>query len=178
MAVRQEARGHCDLIVYTGTWGVLHLTDNNNESQPIYLAYDKENNGLLPVPKYFWKVVHNPVDNTAIALITINNPHMTLVKKEDIFCPDVCNQVLWIYWDVSNIRNGYTFCCAVRDFSRVVLYSPQLNVPLFGGVPFSLVMEPSFNYLADLLANLMASAVALFAILFPIYSCLAGFSLL
>lgn len=121
------------MIIYTGTYGILHLEDYIGYPRPIYLAFDNENNGLIPVPKYFWKVVHDPVNKKATAVIGINNPDILEVKKEDIFCPDVCGQVPWVNWNVSSVLYGYTFCCKVADFHKVVPYAPDLDLPLFVG---------------------------------------------
>lgn len=119
------------LIITTGTYGVLHLNDCIGLPRPIYLAFDENNNGLIPVPKYFWKLIHYPVANKATAVVAINNPHLAEMAKGDVFCPDVCDQVPWVNWDVTSIKNGYTFCCKAADLHKVVPYSPDLNVPLF-----------------------------------------------
>lgn len=119
------------LTIYTGTFDILTLADINGVQQPIYLAFDANNNGLIPVPKYYWKLIHDPVSNTATAVIGINNPHLTKVAPEDIICPDVCSQVPWLSIDFPNIYKGYTFCCTAAELHRAISFAPDLDVPLF-----------------------------------------------
>ena len=102
--------------------------------KPIYLAFDANNNGLIPAPKYYWKLIVDHATNNATAVVGINNPHLTSVAPEDIFCPDVCKQVPWVGQNIfnpSSISLGYTFCCTAADLHKVVAFSPDLNVPLF-----------------------------------------------
>lgn len=123
-----------DFTVYTGTYGVLTLADINGVQQEIFLAFDENNNGLIPAPKYYWKLIVDRATNNATAVVGINNPHLTSVAPADIFCPDVCNQVPWVGANIFNIHSipiGYTFCCTAADLHKVVGFSPNLNVPLF-----------------------------------------------
>jgi len=120
-----------DFTIYTGTYGVVTLADINGVQQPIYLTFDENNNGLIPAPKYFWKVVHHPASNTATAVIGINNPHIGVVQPTDIFCPDVCSEVPWVTWVRSDIPKGYTFCCTVAELHKAIGFSPDLDLPLF-----------------------------------------------
>ena len=123
-----------DFTVYTGTYGVLTLADINGVQQEIFLAFDENNNGLIPAPKYYWKLIVDRATNNATAVVGINNPHLTSVAPADIFCPDVCNQVSWVGANIFNIHSipiGYTFCCTAVDLHKVVGFSPNLNVPLF-----------------------------------------------
>lgn len=84
------------LTVYTGTFGVLTLADINGVQQPIYLGFDENGNGLIPAPKYYWKLIHDPVTNTATGVVGMNNPFLkTPVASDDIFCEDVCTLIPW-----------------------------------------------------------------------------------
>ena len=118
--------------IITGTFGVTTLADINGIQQPIYLAYDKNNSGLIPAPKYFWKVlIDESNERTATAIVGINNPYAN-VKPEDIFCPDVCAQVAWIKtFKLTDIRKGFMFCCTVADLHKAIDYAPDLDLPLF-----------------------------------------------
>lgn len=118
-----------DYTVYTGTFGVTTLADINGIQQPIYLAFDENNNGLIPAPKYYWKLIHHPATDTATAVVGINNPYNT-VQPQDIFCPNVCSQVPWVNWKVTDVKNGYTFCCTAADLHRAIDFAPDLDVPL------------------------------------------------
>ena len=119
-----------DLKITTGTFGVTTLADINGVQQPIYLGFDANNNGLIPVPKYYWKVVHDPASNTATAFLGINNPHITKIEPEDIICPNVCNQVPWVTWTITNFRRGYMFCCTTASLRAAIGFAPDLDVPL------------------------------------------------
>lgn len=134
--IRDEAfNRQLDLTVYTGTFSVMTLADINNVQQPIYLAFDENNNGLIPAPKYYWKLIHDPISNTATAVIGINNPHLNPVEEEDIICPNVCDQVPWVneaIFSLTDITKGYTFCCTAADLHKAISYAPDMDVPLFG----------------------------------------------
>lgn len=131
-AVRQIAiTRDLDLKIYTGTFGIMSLLDVKGIKQPLYLASDKNNNSLIPVPMYYWKVIHEPISDTATAVIGINNPHLERITPQDIICPDVCNQIAWVKWKLTDIEKGYTFCCTAQDLHKVVPYAPNLTVPLF-----------------------------------------------
>lgn len=117
-----------DLVIYTGTYGTLTLADVNSAQKPIYLARDANNNNVIPAPKYYWKLVHDPATNKATAFIGINNPHLTSVTGADVFCSDVCNQVGWMTWSNRfDIPKGYMFCCTSQSLHNVVSHSPNLG---------------------------------------------------
>lgn len=54
MRARIGAAGY-NTMVYTGTWGVSQLRDQNNRLVDIYLRRDANNNNQLPVPLYYYK---------------------------------------------------------------------------------------------------------------------------
>ena len=132
-AVRREAiNRRMDFTIYTGTFGVVTLADIDNKQQPIYLAFDDNNNGLIPAPKYFWKLVHDTKNNRATAVIGINNPHIGAVTPADILCPDVCAQVPWVDWSgLTDLGKGYTFCCTSAELRKAIDFAPDLDLPLF-----------------------------------------------
>lgn len=121
-----------NLKTFTGTYDILTLADVNGVQKPIYLAKDANSNNVLPAPKYYWKVVHDPVSNTATAIIGINNPHLATVTGADVFCNDVCNQLTWMSWtNRFEIAKGYMFCCTVQSLRNVVAHAPNLgDLPL------------------------------------------------
>ncbi|EFX85987.1 hypothetical protein DAPPUDRAFT_313567 [Daphnia pulex] len=117
-----------DVVVYTGTFETLTLADVKGVQKPIYLAKDGNNNNVLPAPKYYWKVVHDPASNKATAFIGINNPHLTSVSGADVFCTDVCSQVGWMSWSNRfDIPKGYMFCCTAAGLHNVVAHAPNLG---------------------------------------------------
>ncbi|KAI9550132.1 hypothetical protein GHT06_020089 [Daphnia sinensis] len=120
-----------DLTVYTGTFGIMTLTDAKGKQQPLYLTFDKNNNGLIPVPKYYWKLIHHPDSGTATAVLGINNPHLDRVVPADILCPDVCNRIPWMNWKLNDISKGYMFCCTAEELRKAIPFAPDLVAPLF-----------------------------------------------
>ena len=113
---------------YSGGFDVLELADEDGDMQPIYLANDSEGYAIVPVPKYYWKVVHDPIDKAATVFIGINNPHLTELAAEDVFCNDVCDKLSeWMDDRRLELGSGYMFCCSVSDFKRVVPFAPSLG---------------------------------------------------
>ena len=129
-----------DYTVYTGTYGTLTLADASSKQQAIYLTTDVNNNNLIPVPKYYWKLVHDPEAKTATAIVGLNNPHHSLPEttsgggggNDDVFfCPDVCGQVPWLqnfkqYFN--RTTSGLTFCCTADQLRRTVAHVPDLGM--------------------------------------------------
>ena len=132
LAVRSLAADRAaSFTTYTGGFDVLNLTDSKGQETAVHLARDDDDNNILAVPKYLWKVVHDPLSATAIAFVAFNNPHMSGLKAGDVFCRDVCDRVPWVTWQRRRVSSGYTFCCTVRQLRQVVPYAPSLgDLPL------------------------------------------------
>jgi len=128
LAVRELAssRGH-RFRLYTGGFDVLKLADVNGVQQPIHLAVDENGNAIIPVPKFFWKVVHDTETNAATAFVALNNPHAAQISAAEQLCPDVCPQVAWVTWNRMDITKGYMYCCTAAALHRVVSYAPDLG---------------------------------------------------
>lgn len=69
-----------DLTIYTGTYDKLTLASERTGRRTLYL----EENDKIEVPKWFWKIVHNETSDSAIVLMTLNNPHAKLVDAQSI----------------------------------------------------------------------------------------------
>ena len=118
MAIQRDI----NLTVYTGTFGIVTLADINNVQQPIYLAFDNSTgNGLIPAPLYYWKVVHDPVANTATAIVGINNPWLNPVPPEAVFCPSVCSQVPSTDQHCKRVINPLTFSYLCIDLLLIAI---------------------------------------------------------
>ncbi|KAL5289060.1 hypothetical protein ACFFRR_009326 [Megaselia abdita] len=96
--------------VFTGYYDNLVL-DNND----IYL----DNMRKIEVPKWFYKVIKNMKTNAAIVVITLNNPFAKLREIRE-FCPNICEKASLHNKNFKNIKRGYTFCCEVGTFTRIV----------------------------------------------------------
>ncbi|KAH8405240.1 hypothetical protein KR222_000071, partial [Zaprionus bogoriensis] len=107
---------------YTGTWGVSTLPDAEGVEQQLYLDFDSNNNGLIPVPKLYYRVVIERATRKGIVLIGVNNPHASMqqIEEEYIVCLDIGDQIDWISWTKNDLKKGYSYACTVEDFTEVV----------------------------------------------------------
>lgn len=108
------------LDVYTGVYDVLQLIDDKGDHQRLYLA----DGDLIEVPKWTWKVLASAKTNSAIVFITSNNP---FAERSDVpeFCANVCTQAGYNDKHFGNLKKGYTFCCSLNDFKKVVKVLPS-----------------------------------------------------
>ncbi|XP_001858177.2 uncharacterized protein LOC6043286 [Culex quinquefasciatus] len=115
-----------EVTVYTGTYGILELPDANGDMQQIFLDFDPNNGGRVPVPKVFYKVLHDEWHDAGIALIGVNNPHATpeQIQQDYVFCEDVSDQIKWLKWKPENILGGYSYACDVNEFNAVTKHLP------------------------------------------------------
>lgn len=115
--------------VYTGTSGIMTLPDINNVQQQIFMYFDENNNGLIPAPEIFYKIIIDKDTRSGIAIIGVNNIYLTAEEvKEHIHCTDISDQIDWITWDKSNINLGYCYACDVNELAAHVGTLPDLNV--------------------------------------------------
>jgi len=123
------ANQNIDVEVYTGVHGVLSLRDQNGIFRELYLDFDTNGRGLIPVPEFYYRVVLHRPTNRGIVFIGINNPHATEadIQSRHIHCTDVSHNVNWISWTNpgrTSILRGYSYACTVADFRRVVTNLP------------------------------------------------------
>eukprot|EP00091_Calanus_sinicus_P020910 TRINITY_DN5982_c0_g1_i1.p1 TRINITY_DN5982_c0_g1~~TRINITY_DN5982_c0_g1_i1.p1 ORF type:complete len:403 (+),score=107.57 TRINITY_DN5982_c0_g1_i1:79-1287(+) len=76
-----------DLVVYTGTHGVCQLEDVDGEMVDIFLY----NGDRLPVPRYYWKVLFDPLAGAGVAVIGVNNPHLTTLPSDYLISPSLAD---------------------------------------------------------------------------------------
>ncbi|KAL9911686.1 salivary protein Tsal1-like isoform 1-T1 [Glossina fuscipes fuscipes] len=114
---------------YTGVYGVTSLPDQNGDETSLYLAYDSNNNGLIPVPKIYFRVVIEPSTKRGIVFIGVNNPHLTIeqITKDYIFCDDISDKVTYLNWKKDDITLGYSYACTVSEFLKNVPVLPSLD---------------------------------------------------
>ncbi|KPJ17193.1 Endonuclease G, mitochondrial [Papilio machaon] len=127
LRARIGAAGY-NTVIYTGTFGVTQLRNANNRFVDIYL----HNNNQIPVPQYFYKVAYDASRRLGTAFISINNPHYTLAEARNLqFCTDRCrnnNAFSWLRWQPDRVDIGYSFCCTIADFRRVIGHLPSFTV--------------------------------------------------
>lgn len=107
---------------YTGTYGVSTLPDVNGTHQQLYLAFDENNNGLIPVPMIYYRVVIERVTRKGIVIVGVNNPHASIeqILKDYVVCDDIGDRINWIGWAKEDLHKGYSYACSVPDFIKVV----------------------------------------------------------
>ncbi|KAJ2938339.1 hypothetical protein O0L34_g13261 [Tuta absoluta] len=116
------------LEVYTGTLEVLTAKNKDGRDTPLYLADDENNNGILPVPMYFFKLVFEPRRRLSTAFVSINSQFYNKTINDRLtFCDDICgdNELPWLRW-----RNdgAHSFCCDYEQFTQRVTFLPPLDV--------------------------------------------------
>lgn len=111
---------------YTGTWGISSLYDVDGNPQSLYLHFDENNNGLIPVPKLYFRVIIDRASRKGIVFLGVNNPHATReqILREYVICPDIGDDIDWIPWAKESLKDGYSYACAVPDFIAVVDHLP------------------------------------------------------
>ncbi|SPP76178.1 uncharacterized protein LOC117579518 [Drosophila guanche] len=119
---------------YTGTWGVSTLPDVDGIERELYLNFDENNNGLIPVPKLYFRVIIDRESRKGIVLIGVNNPHADIeqIEKEYIICQDIGQQLTWVSWTKNDLKKGYSYACAVDDFTAVVKHLPLEDLQVNG----------------------------------------------
>lgn len=106
------------LQVTTGVSGVLRMSNTRSRSdQNLYLATNNKQKDLIPVPKFYWKILK--YNNDAVALIGLNNPYATAQSEVDI-CQDKCKALGYpddINSQFQNFALGRTYCCSVKELA-------------------------------------------------------------
>ncbi|XP_067613054.1 uncharacterized protein [Eurosta solidaginis] len=116
---------------YTGVYGVTTLPNIDGVETPLYLSRDANNNGLIPVPMLYFRVVIERTSQKGIVFVGVNNPHLTLeqIQADYILCTDVSDRVNYINWKPTDIMAGYSYACEVSDFKSQVENLPELSAP-------------------------------------------------
>lgn len=123
--VRKQAElRNTQLKIYTGSHGVLQLPDIKNNLVDIYLLPKN----ILPVPKYFWKILYDEKTHQAIVLINLNNPTVKQIPSGTIFCTNICKIFGWARKSWNKPNKGLIFCCSYEEFRKTVLTVPKIKV--------------------------------------------------
>ncbi|KAL0808398.1 hypothetical protein ABMA28_012872 [Loxostege sticticalis] len=110
------------VTVYTGTHGVLSFGDGKE----LYLSTDANNNGIVPVPLYLYKLVYDPKTKKAVVFVTINSSFYNSTMTDQLtVCEDVCErrEFSWLTWRDDGTTS---FCCSYEDAEELNL--PKLTV--------------------------------------------------
>ncbi|CAL4114337.1 unnamed protein product [Meganyctiphanes norvegica] len=113
-----------DMRIISGGFNILNLDDINANPVEIFLG-ETAGEMVVPAPALTWKVVFEESSNKAAALVGINNPHIDMAPET--LCTDICDQLLWIDFDIEDLAHGYTYCCTVEDLRAVIPDVPDIG---------------------------------------------------
>ena len=119
-----------DIEVFTGTLGQLtYQSESGSSKVPLFIAKEsgRSDPTLIPVPEFYWKVVHDPDIGGAVVFVGLNDPHFEGDPAvEAQICPDVCEQGMWFFFRRKEVSKGYSYCCTYQEFKAVVDWAPEL----------------------------------------------------
>eukprot|EP00095_Tigriopus_kingsejongensis_P008765 maker-scaffold151_size306168-snap-gene-0.6 protein:Tk08765 transcript:maker-scaffold151_size306168-snap-gene-0.6-mRNA-1 annotation:"duplex-specific nuclease" len=120
-----EERG-APLDVYSGTHGICQLADVNGVKVDLWLRPEFNQ---LPVPKYYWKVLHDSASSSGVAFIGVNNPYITEDEIEalKICTPLESHPILDDIFYPNDIELGILFACQVNDVDKIFEEIPDLG---------------------------------------------------
>lgn len=112
--VRLEAdKLKTDFLIFTGGFDVLKLNMKK-------MSLDAKG---LEVPKWSWKIVKNPLNDSGIGFLTLNNPFASAAPQA--LCHDACNEYGWDWKERKTIFKGYTICCSTNELMKVIASIPE-----------------------------------------------------
>lgn len=115
--------------IYVGTHSFQLLKVENKRLYRIYLLPEERKYSL---PKYIWMVVKTD-SRRAVAFLILNDPKATDDDiARDELCESKCMKIKWLRNllsdnSVSNVRNGYVWCCELFSFMDKVHEMPRLS---------------------------------------------------
>ncbi|XP_023288044.1 uncharacterized protein LOC111673945 [Orussus abietinus] len=132
MMLEQDVRAFAsdrqlDLEVYTGVHGQSTLPDVNGRPQLLYF-YASNGKRAFPVPKFFWKIIHDPISERATAFVGVNDPYVTSLTEDYFICEDIGRKFRWLSWDPMDVAMGISYVCTVDDLRAAVPTVPRLPV--------------------------------------------------
>lgn len=84
----------------------------------------------IPVPKYFYKILIDETSKLGIALICVNNVHVSIedIQRHYIICEDISDDIKYLKWRRKEIRRGYCYACRVDEFLAKIPHFNATNV--------------------------------------------------
>ena len=128
-AVRDYAANQThDVTVFTGTYGILQFETTGGTARNFFLHRPTGKSKMFFPPEIFWKVLHDPDLNKAVAFVGFNSPFLQQAPAAaDLPCTNVCDQISWVDWAIDTLSSGYMICCAVDDLRASVSFVPDLT---------------------------------------------------
>ncbi|KAM7344139.1 salivary protein Tsal1-like [Cochliomyia hominivorax] len=97
----------------------LELRKKHGGFVKIYLDKTKK----IEAPKYFYKILMHKKSDSAIVFVTVNNPYIEDAAKE--ICTNVCKESGFLHDNFPDVTKGYTFCCELNEFKKLVPSLPE-----------------------------------------------------
>lgn len=98
-------------LIVTGTHGSCTLPDKDGKQQPLFLDPPSS----IPVPLFYWKLVHNTRTGNSTVYMGLNNPYKE-INDSLYLCPNTCPG------DYDNgeagvdANQGLVYCCTKESF--------------------------------------------------------------
>lgn len=108
-----------DIESYNSYMGVLSLPNVNGESVDICL----DEVGTIKAPRFYFKILLHRASDSAIVFVSANNPYINEGKEVEI-CTNVCKESGLEHAHFPDVTKGYTFCCELKEFKRLVKTLP------------------------------------------------------
>ena len=95
--------------------------DVNGDYVDIYL-YAEDGAQQLPVPKFYWKVIVDEAKDAGVAIIGVNNPHISEDDIEDYrICDPISDHpIMEGISEPDSILKGVIYACEVGDAADVI----------------------------------------------------------
>ncbi|XP_077272944.1 salivary endonuclease-like [Temnothorax americanus] len=122
---RFAASRRLDLDVYTGVHGQMTMEDIRGKQQPVYLHTD---GAVMSAPKFYWKVIYDPLSKRGTAFVGLNDPFIRLPADDAYLCTDISEKIKWLNWRSRNIKLGISYACSVAELRKAVPVVPPLDV--------------------------------------------------
>lgn len=122
---RFAASRRLDLDVYTGVYGQMTMEDIHDKWQPVHLHIE---GAIMSVPRFYWKVIYDPLSKRGTAFVGLNDPFIRLVTDDVYLCTDISEKIEWLEWTPCNIEAGISYACSVADLRKAVPVVPLLDV--------------------------------------------------
>lgn len=114
-----------DLDVYTGVHGQMTMEDVRGKQQPVHLHVDR---AIVSVPKFYWKVIYDPLSKRGTAFVGLNDPFIKSITKDIYICEDISYKIEWLKWRRHHITDGISYACTVDDLRKAVPTVPAFDV--------------------------------------------------
>ncbi|XP_072749101.1 salivary protein Tsal2A-like isoform X2 [Anoplolepis gracilipes] len=122
---RFAASRRLDLDVYTGVHGQMTMEDIRGKQQPVHLYAE---GAIVPAPKFYWKVIYDPLSKRGTAFVGLNDPFVKSVTDDIYLCMDISEKIKWLNWRPRNITAGISYACSIADLRKTVPMVPVLDV--------------------------------------------------